>query len=145
MEKEIIGLDCFIYFELEDGTCGCKRVISSNVDNRESIEMHFNKWIASKLDQRAYFLGYEQFVPGRNVKMFEIFSSESDFKLLVPENIYKMTVKHIWTRPGFSSNVKDQSSESYYNFLKYVWVKFPTGKKVRLADVAQTFIDEDEP
>ena len=143
MDKKFIGFDCFIYFELEDGTCGCKRVISSLEDDAKSIEKHFNKFLASNFDQKAYFIGYEKFVPGRNIKFFDIFSSESDFKLSVPEDTYKMTVKHIWTRPGFYANVKDQSSKAYYDFLKYLWIRFPTGHEERLAYVVQTFLEEE--
>lgn len=144
MKKEFIGIDCLIYFEFEDGSCGCKRVISSLDDDAESIEKHFNKFLASKFDKTAHFIGYEQFVPGRNIKFFEIFSSESDFKLSVPEDTYRMTVKHIWERPEFYTNVKSQSSEAYYSFLKYLWIKLPNGEELRLADAVQTFLEEDK-
>ena len=64
-----------------------------------------------------------------------IFGSEIDFEMTVSESELKDTAQQIWDHPSTYCQVTDGSEESYYQFLKYLWIKYPDGREDRLADV----------
>jgi len=60
--------------------------------------------------------------------------SEVNFNVLVEFNNLRYRAQHIWDNPSQYSDYPDGSDDAYYNFLKYLWVVFPDGKQVQLAE-----------
>ena len=65
-----------------------------------------------------------------------IFGSEINFDKHVPESEIVKVCQDIWDNPSKYSDYKNDSAEVYYYFLKYLWVKYPDGKEIRLAEIA---------
>ena len=65
-----------------------------------------------------------------------IYGSEITFELFVSEKDFKEKVTNIWDNPSNYWDVKNLSDEAYYDFIKFLWIDFPNGETVRLADYA---------
>mgnify|MGYP001272942948 CR=1 FL=1 len=57
-------------------------------------------------------------------------------KFVAPEDIEKVC-QDIWDHPDKYSDYQAESDSAYYDFLKYLWVKFPDGTEKRLSDVVK--------
>lgn len=64
--------------------------------------------------------------------------ADSFKELYVPEENIKQVCKEIWDNPDKYSDYKKDSEKAYYNFLKYLYVKFPDGTEKSLHDVANS-------
>lgn len=69
-------------------------------------------------------------------KLYRIYGSEIAFELFVLEKDLKEKVRDIWETPSSYWNVEDISDYAYYDFLKFLWIEFPSGETIRLADYA---------
>lgn len=63
-----------------------------------------------------------------------IFGSEVSFELKVAESEIRSVTKDIWDHSSKYSDYKDNSEDSYYKFTRCLWIRFPDGREVRLAD-----------
>jgi hypothetical protein len=65
----------------------------------------------------------------------EIFGADkaSRFKMKVTDNV-ESVCQDIWNHPSKYSEYQDNTDEAYYEFLKFLWVRFPDGTEERLAD-----------
>jgi hypothetical protein len=69
-----------------------------------------------------------------------IFSSDDTKQIWVevlPESLVE-TCQDIWDHPSKYSDYQDRSEDAYYRFLKFLWVRYPEGKEVRLGDLVNT-------
>lgn len=60
--------------------------------------------------------------------------SEVPFSVLVDRDNLPYRAQHIWDNPSQYSNYEDGSEDAYYKFLKFLWVIFPDGRQVQLAE-----------
>lgn len=64
-----------------------------------------------------------------------IVGSEIDFKLEVAEFDVEAKARDIWANPDKYWDVLRDTERAYYGFLKYLWISYPDGREVRLADI----------
>lgn len=94
--------------------------VSENKNNYEPLRIEIHRFIDSI---RAILA----------LDIVMIKGSEVDFNVLVEINNLPYRVKHIWDNPSQYSDYQDGSEDAYYNFLKYLWIIFPDGKEMQLA------------
>ncbi len=66
-------------------------------------------------------------------RICKITGSEISFELIVPLTDICKVAKDIWNHPSTYSDHKDGSEDSYYSFLKFLWIEFPDGYEEQLA------------
>ncbi len=66
-----------------------------------------------------------------------IYGSEVTFKKYVPLEKIQEVCQDIWDNPDQYSEYEKDSDAAYYDFLKFLWVKFPNGEHKRLDDLVQ--------
>ena len=65
-----------------------------------------------------------------------IYGSEIDFNLEVPLAELEVKCQDIWKNASKYSHYRDESEEAYYDFTKFLWVKYPDGRPdERLCDI----------
>lgn len=67
-----------------------------------------------------------------------IFGATIDFKISIAESKLYDKCSDIWDHPEKYSKYKAGSEEAYYEFLKFLWVKYPDGKEQQLADITNS-------
>ena len=128
MKREIFeGQECPTWEEMY-------KMISDLIRKEPDIEfdallVKYQKMIAFMQTVRPLFEEEEK------EKQCRIYGSEISFELFVTEKDLKEKVADIWTRPSKYWDVKDGGESAYYSFLKYLWVDFPDGSDIKLADV----------
>lgn len=70
--------------------------------------------------------------------MNKITGSEINFLMEWSEETILDIAQKIWDNPENYSPYPKGSSESYYDFIRFLWVELPSGKEKRLADVVIT-------
>jgi len=68
-------------------------------------------------------------------RVCKIIGSEIDFMLEVAECEIGAKAKDIWANPGDYWDVCNGTEGAYYKFLKFLWIEYPDGREVRLADI----------
>jgi len=63
----------------------------------------------------------------------KIEGSEILFEMIVPEDTIKEVANNIWDNPEEYYNCK-KGKNAYLKFLKYLWIIFPNGRKIRLTE-----------
>lgn len=71
----------------------------------------------------------------KDKKTCKIFGSEIEFNMDVKVEDIEKTCADIWNNPSKYSGYRDDSDDNYYNFLKFLWVRVPYKKDIRLADI----------
>ncbi len=70
------------------------------------------------------------------VKIYGVEIAEGFERKVYPHEIDKWLVD-IWEHPSkYNDQVKDNSEQAFYRFLKFLWVKYPDGSEKRLVDTA---------
>ena len=65
----------------------------------------------------------------------KIYGTEIEFNRLVPLEKIAELAKKIWENPQNYSKYENNSEDAYYEFLKYLWIKFPGDMKdIKLTD-----------
>lgn len=94
--------------------------VLENKKNYEPLRIEINRFIDSV---RA--------ILAMDIAMIK--GSEIDFKVLVEINNLPYRAKHIWDNPSQYSDWDDGSENAYYKFLKFLWIVFPNGEEIQLA------------
>ncbi|MGW8300444.1 MAG: hypothetical protein ACWGNO_00165 [Desulfobacterales bacterium] len=94
---------------------------TKNTTNYEPLRIEINKFIDSI---RAIL----------SLDIVLIKGTYVDFNLSIEINNLPYRAQHIWDNPSQYSDYPDGSEDAYYNFLKYLWIIFPDGKEVQLAE-----------
>jgi hypothetical protein len=61
---------------------------------------------------------------------------EISFELFVSESDLKAKILDIWDNANEYWDVVANSENAYYSFLKFLWIDFPNGENIQLADYA---------
>lgn len=68
------------------------------------------------------------------MKKCKIYGTEIEFKKKVSIKKIQEVTKRIHEKPSKYSDFKNNSEASYHQFLKFLWIKFPTGEDMRLTE-----------
>ena len=112
------------------------------MDTKDCVELNFwEQFPALKdINQNSPYADLLTHLQARAKEYFKafnkcsIYGSEVDFERFVPVEDVKKMCQDIWDHPDKYSDYQPNSEEAYYDFLKYLWVKFPDGRDERLDD-----------
>jgi len=71
----------------------------------------------------------------RQCRIFGVDGADG-FERICPEEEAVMLCKEIWEHPDRFSKYPPLSDDAFYKFTKLLWVQYPGGLEVRLADIA---------
>lgn len=120
---------------------GCIGLYSGDVQGKGYVYFRFLENGEPDLVLAAFVLDYsvmknievEFSSPCEAEEVCIITGSEISFTKEVPLSQIKEVAQDIWDNPSKYSDYKDGSDQSYYGFLKYLWIEFPDGGEARLA------------
>lgn len=102
-------------------------------------EIEIGGLIVNQKDDIPFYQNFlESFLSNRGY--VKIFGCDicSDFEILLSEkSLVNRIAQDIWDNPRDYYDI-DQEENEYYEFIKFLWIKYPDGKEVRLSDIVKT-------